>query len=336
MPAKASKVRFMTMGRGKVHVVTNKREDDKHSKCPSVKKGHVEGRWGRKTGISPDAALALDACVKCNTHEVAEAERRARMTPAQKRAESRAKANETRDRLKPKGNRPKRSPKGEDRSTRPSGGGMKRRGPKGTGDLNGKMKDKVEFHLEHAKKHGWRGKAWESGTNEWTCEVNRDGETLKIIYRDGRIVWARVVLKSGVEVRLRNSSKWLRHCEGKSGVKSDYEPKQQRGKRAAKQQVINDKAPRKLPFNLEVDDHDTIIESLLGKRITWRNSLSQTLETAVVPGRSRNCRIRVHPKSERMMISFYESQGLTKDGDQVRELLGGERTVYLDKILKAR
>lgn len=319
-------IKFMGRSGGVVHVVTTKREDLKHSKCPSLKKGHENDGWKGK-GLSPEAALDLKGCARCDTHVVAEAERKARMTPAQKRAESKANARDTMDKFNVDKNKAaaKKAKKVKDPGER------KRRGPK-QGDATERMKANVEEHAAIAGKVGWTTKAWESGTNEWTCEAVRSGETLKLIYRDGRTVWARVVLASGVEVRLRNSSNWRKHAEGKSGIKKDYAPRQNVGKKANKTHTLDDHAPRNLPFNLESDDHDTIIESMVGKTITWRRSIDNKLDTATLPQRTRNCRMQVHPKSGRAMISFHEHQGANEHG----EMLGGERTVYLDKILKAR
>lgn len=324
MPAKASKIRFMPT-KTKVHVVTTPGNDKKHSKCRIVKFNHdmpvASGGWGRRPGISPDAALEMDECKLCGTHAVAEAERKARMTPAQKRAEAKLRAQDTQEKMRPKPLKGKKH-----KTDKPAA----RRGPRG-GDVNDRMKALVEEHAEYATKLGWASKAWNSGANEWTAEASKDGDTLKLIYRDGRKVWARVVLSNGVEVRLRSTGNWKLFAAGQYKVNRDHQPRQT-GKKAAKSEVIKDDVRSKLPFNLETDDEDTIIESLVGKRITWRNSISDTLDTAKVPTRARNCRIRLHPKSERLMISFFESQGMSEHG----EMLGGERTVYLDKILKAR
>lgn len=319
MAAKPTNIKFMKRGAGAVHIITTKREDLKTSKCPQVKKGHEDSVWKGK-GISPEAALALKGCSKCNTHDMAEVERRARMTPAEKRAESRAKAAETRDHLSK--SKPKQKAKG-------------RRKPAGQRvDVNEKMKANCDEHAEFAKKHGWKPKVINSDTNEWRVEAKRDGELLRIIWRDGRTIHSRVTLESGVEVRLRNSANWRKHASGESKIAKDYVPRQV-GKKAAKREVIDDDvaAVNKLPFDPVDDDDDTIIESLVGKRITWRNSVTKSLMNAKVPTRSRNVRITVHPKSERRIVSFYESQGFHKDHG---EMLGGERSVYLDKILKVR
>lgn len=316
----------MTTKTGRVHVVTTPGSDRKGSNCPVVKKNHsmpvATGGWGKRKGISPEAALEMLDCAKCRTHDVALQMIESSKTPAQKRADAKAKSDATMDKLALTSKGIKRV------KAKKAAEPKQRRGPKG-GDPTAKMKANVEEHAKLAEEHGWTAKAWESGTNEWTCEATRNGETLKLIYRDGRTVWSRVVLGSGVEVRLRNSSNWRKHAMGESKIKPTYTPRGSAGKKAAKSEVIDDKAPRKLPFSLE-DDPDTIIESLLTRRITWRNTISKQLETAIVPQRSRNCRITVHPKSGRMMLSFFASQGEGKDG----EMLGGERTVYLDKILK--
>lgn len=324
MMAAKPNIKFMARGGGAVHVVTTKREDVKHSKCPQVKKGHEDGVW-RGKGLSPEAALDLKSCSRCVTHEVAAVERKSRMTPAQKRAESRQKSDETRSKIA-KGSKKDKPAKEK--------AAPKRRGPKG-GDATEKMKANVEEHAALAKEHGWKVKVGETDTNEWTCEATRNGETLKLIYRDGRTVWSRVVLASGVEVRLRNSSNWRKHATGEAAVKADYSPRARQGKKATKAQTIDDSAPRQLPFSLE-DDDDTIIESLMGKTIVWRNSVSNKLDTSTLPHRGRNIRVTTHPKSDRRMVSFHEYQGQTKRGDEMVEQLGGERTVYLDKILKAR
>lgn len=322
MAAKPS-IKFMGVKGGAIHVITTKREDMKVSKCPQVKKGHTGPGWRGKS-LSPEAALALKGCARCNTHEVAEAERKASMTPAQKAAETKRRRDETIQKMSPakKGSKPKKE-KAE----------PKRRGPRG-GEKDARMEENAKEHATFAEQNGWRAKVDNSGVHEWTTTATRDGETLKIIWRDGRVMFSRVVLGSGVEVRLRNSANWKKHASGKSGIKANYVPKGGRGKKAARQDSGEEDsiASRGLPFNLETDDGDTIIEALVGRTITWRRTIDNRLDSAVVPQRSRNCRMKAHPKSGRLMISFYESQGQSEHG----ELLGGERTVFVDKIIRVK
>lgn len=320
-------VKFMGVKGGAIHVITTKREDMKHSKCATVKKGHTGPGWRGKS-LSPEAALELKGCARCNTHEVAEAERKARMTPAQKAAETRRKRDETIQKISDA-----QKSKGKKQPKEKSDKAPKRRGPKG-GDKDARMEENAKEHAVFAEKHGWKVSVENSAVHEWTTTAKRNGETLRIIWRDGRTVFSRVVLASGVEVRLRNSANWHKHAEGKSGIKPNHAPKNQRGKKAAKQESGEDDniATRDLPFNIETDDPDTIIESLVGKTITWRRTIDNRLDSAKVPQRSRNCRMKEHPKSGRLMISFYESQGQGEAG----EMLGGERTVFVDKIIRAK
>lgn len=316
MAAKPINVRFMSTKTGKVHVVQTKTKDVKESKCPVVKKGHDEGAWGRKKGVSPDAALSMDECSRCATHTVAKMTMESSKTPEQKKAERKE---QTKDTIRKLGKATK-----EKASKEP-----KRRGPKQSKPET--MKEKAEEHAKFAEQNGWRANAGQTATNEWTVTATKGKETLKIIWQDGRTIWSRVVLANGVEVKLRNSANWRKHAAGQSKIKSDYQPRERGGKKALKQQVIDDDAPRKLPFNID-DDDDDIIKALGGRQITWRLSLSRALDSASVPRRSRNVRITQHPKSGRKMISFHEFHG---DGEH-GELLGPERTVYLDKILKVR
>jgi len=323
-------VRFMTTKTGRVHVVTTPGNDRKNSKCGVVKANHgmpvATGGWGKRKGVSPEAALELLDCQKCDSHAVAFKAIEESKTPAQKRAEAKEKAQATREAMvanKPRGRKHK-------------GGGISpARKARLESGPEARMERNVKEHLAFAEDKGWIGKAWESGTMEWTCEVERNGETLRLIYRDGRTVYSRVILASGVEVRLRNSANWKRHAEGTGKVKPGYQPKQRRtGKKAGKAEVVDDvDAIGRLPFSLEEDD-DTVIESLLGKQITWRMTNSpKQLDTARVPLRGRNCRITTHPQTGRRILSFYEFQGYDKERET--QMLGGERSVYLDKILRA-
>lgn len=322
-------IKFMGVKGGAIHVITTKREDMEHSKCVTVKKGHTGPGWRGKS-LSPEAALDLKGCIRCDTHAVAEVERKARMTPAQKAAETRRKRDETiqkiTDASKPKGKGKKHSDKDG------SGKNPKRRGPRG-GEKDQRMQENAEEHAAFAKALGWRTTAESTAVHEWTTVAKRDGETLKIIWRDGRVMFSRVVLASGVEVRLRNSANWKKHASGKSGIKPTHVPKGGRGKKAAKVETGEDDltTAKDLPFNIETDDPETIIESLLGKQITWRRATDNRLDSSRVPQRSRNCRMTVHPKSGRLMISFYESQGQGEAG----EVIGGERSVFVDKIIRA-
>lgn len=89
------KVKFLATKTGKVHVVTTKARDAKESACSVVKQGHTKGQWKGKRSLSPDAALALDDCIKCHSHNVAHREKHAQKPPAQKRAEATAKRDES-------------------------------------------------------------------------------------------------------------------------------------------------------------------------------------------------------------------------------------------------
>jgi len=321
MAAKPNNVRFMPTSTGKVHVVSTKTDDVKNSACTVVKKGHTEGRWGRKKGLSPEAAVGMDPCAKCDTHGVAKLMLKKLETPAERKANAKAKAQETMDKLKGSTNGHK--PKGKKEP--------KRRGPKQSKPET--MEAKAREHAELAKQHGWAASVEQTGSNEWTCEATKGKETLRLVYADGRTTWSRVTLANGVEVRLRNSSNWRKYATGQSKIKGDYQPRARGGKKAAKREVIEDDAPRKLPFTMD-DEDDAIIDSLKGRQITWRVTMTKMLDAARVPIKSRNVRVSAHPKSGRRMISFHELHAA--ETQERVELLGPERTVYLDKILKVK
>lgn len=93
--AKAPTPRFTTIGKGKfVHVIYTEAYDRKHSQCMTVRKNMVAGKidYSKKhKGLSPEAALSIDQCSQCATHEVAKA-----MLPAEsKRAAAKDKRDET-------------------------------------------------------------------------------------------------------------------------------------------------------------------------------------------------------------------------------------------------
>lgn len=331
MAAKPVNIRFLATRTGTCHVVTTKVNDTRNSKCPVVKKGHTEDKWGRDKGVSPDAALELKPCVKCETHGVAEVERRARMTPAEKRAETRAKSDATRRKLgkvkEPKPTKPKRK-------------GGQRRGSNFTRKDPEQMKDRAKEHLELAKQYGWKGNVTDTESGGAMVETKKGGELLRLIYEDGRIVHSRVTLKSGVEVKLRNSANWRKHAMGEGKVKSDYQPRGvtkksdkavDRERSPEEKDQADTELSRSLPFTIDEEDL-IIIDHLKGKMVTWRNGLGGNLEHARIPGRSRNVRITQHPKSGRRMISFHELHGESEHG----EVLGAERTVYIDKILRVK
>lgn len=93
--AKEPAPRFTVIGRGKyVHVIRSEAWDRKHSQCQTVRKNLVAGKidYGKKhKGLSPEAALSIDQCPSCATHEVAKT-----MLPAEsKRAAAMDKRDET-------------------------------------------------------------------------------------------------------------------------------------------------------------------------------------------------------------------------------------------------
>jgi hypothetical protein len=319
----STKVRFMPTKTGRVHIVTTPGADRKNSKCPVVKNGHGAGGWGRKAGVSPEAALACLDCIKCDSHAVAQATIEASKTPAQKRAEAKEKSDATRMRLTSKGikqAKPKRQPKAP----------AARRTRAGVDQMDA-MVEKATMHLELAKDNGWKGSLFKEPT-QVKVEVTKSNDLLRLIYADGKIIHSRVTT-NGTEIKLRNSANWIRVAKGEMKPKGNPVSRRSGKKQAKEEAEVIDKrgGDRKLPFIIDQDD-DVIIKALAGLMITWRNTISGNLESARVPVRSRNVRISVHPKSGDKMISFHELQGTGEHG----ELLGGERNVLIKRILRAK
>lgn len=321
-------VRFLPTSTGKVHVVTTKANDLKTSGCVTVKRGWTEGKWGRKRGVSAEAAQHMDKCSKCDVAKWAQLAINDNMTAAQKRAAAKAKADETRERLADR--KQGRKPKPKARAAAPG-----RRGPRGSDPARGK--EQAQEHLEYAKKHGWSVKLVEED-GEFIVIAKQDRQTARLVYRGGKVVFSRVAFTNGREVKLRNSANWRKQISLPVNKRPGQENVQARGnsKKSVRRAAERNEAARGedgqnvLPFDPVEDDASTIIEALAGNTIVWRNGLTTKLDTAKVPIKSRNSRVTSHPATGRRIINFHEVMGESERG----EVLGGERSVYLDKIIE--
>lgn len=264
--------------------------------CSVVTKAMSSGQWKGKRSLKPEQVKEFTDCKTCGSHKLARQQAKQQGKPVDKQQ-------------------------------------GKRRGPKRNDPNRGETLAKE--HAAFAKKHGWGATSKQTATTEWTAYANdkHTKQQARIIYLDGRCVLARVVLEDGREVRLYNSKNWKRQIElapdkrpGRDGHGTTVRGTSVKSKKAVKNGKVKDVDLAKLlPFDPAKASDEAVLESVVGKSVVWRNGMSGGVESAVVPVRSRNSRITTHPKSGRRMLSFYEQAG---------RHLAGERTVYVDKILK--
>lgn len=313
----AMPIRFLSTKSGTVHVVGQ-------GNCPVVNKAIKDGSWKGRRSLSPEAALDLTECKKCETHRWAKDVRRASMTPAQKRAETKAIADETRERLAAGQKKQKRAAKRE----------PKRRGPRLPSGESGKAK--AEDCLKVAKENGWKTSVEEDG-NQITVTAKKDGQTLKIVYLNAKVTFSRVTFSNGNEVKLRNAANWKKQAslppEERPATQRTVQKSRGTTKRAIKRgdegAERDEQATLGRPFLMD-DPDPVVIEAVAGHKIVWRNGVSQRLDSAEVPGKERNLRLYIHPKSNRRILQFAE---VVYDDRKIPGY-GAERSVYLDKILR--
>lgn len=347
------KEKFTMIGKGKVvHVVRTKAADLKQgadgAQCPTVRKAWVAGDIKPSAkGLSPEAALALDECSRCHTHDVASAMSKASETPEEKRA----KAKDKRDEVLARAKGGKSKPKPKDKPVKAAKGkkekapkekpepSMTKSGPRSTG--SGET-DKANQLIEFAKEHGWKTSLDKDGSH-WRVTAKRGAETINVWYIDGKYDVARhaEVVVGAWSGKLRGAHQARRQMAAEGRDRPHPEPGKGRSgprKKADEEVVPENESPedarRRVPFAMD-DDAVAIIDAIKGKVIKWRNGVSGVIEEATLPdkvkGKKRDLiTITEHPKTKKRILDFVSVAGMSENGPAY----GPERAVALEKIIR--
>lgn len=348
------KEKFTIIGKGKVvHVVRTKAADLKAgvdgSQCPTVRKAWVAGNIKGK-GLSPEAAMSLDECSRCHTHDVAKAVSLMNESPEEKRAKAAEKRDEVMARAK--GAKPKPKPKDKPvKATKakaekapkepkePKAPSMTKSGPRSTG--SGEM-DKANQLVAFAKEHGWKTTLEKDGQH-WRVTAVRGAETINVWYIDGKYDVARhaEVVVGNWSGKLRGAHQARRQMANEGRDRPHPEPGKGRSgprKKTDDEPVPADESPedarRRVPFSID-DDALTIIDAIKGKAIRWRNGTTKQIEEATLPDKANGKKRPViqivdHPKGHTRILEFLSVEGMTEDGP----IYGPQRFVALDKITR--
>jgi hypothetical protein len=359
-PTINDKTRFMFIGKGKVvHVVNTKAIDLKRgtnggSQCMSVRKAQVAGNIkprNKDKGLSPEAALALDGCSSCYTHEMART-----LLPDTTKADRRAARDEVLDRAKPS-KKVKGKVKGKDSS--PKDEKSPKRAPTktkaGTRSVGGSSKDKAEDLAVFMREHGWKVKVdtptkQPDGStlvnpNRATVEAKQAGAVILCHFIDGKYDvenQASITVGSWTGT-LRGAHSVRRQADSSLDDRDRPHPKPGVGRsgprrKAAEDEVPEDESPedarRRVPFLLD-DDDAVVLDAVMGKVIRWRNGVSKSVDEALVPAevgtnKRPNVSVLTHPKTGRRILDFFEVAEIGERGP----VFGPERVVALDKILR--
>lgn len=348
------KPKFTVLGKSKfVHVVRSKAHDLKAaakggSGCQQVRKYTVAGKVNYKGGLSPSAALALDDCPQCHTHEVATAllpkptkedRRQARDdTMAKIAAEQKTDGQRKRD-AKKAGKTAKAAKPKKERKAKVAK--VSKSGPRSVG---GDSQSKADALAEFAKEHGWKTKV-EDAKPGLVLIATRGEETIRCFFVDGKYDTTRHASVSvgdwsgklrgvhGCRNQMAGEGRDRPHPKpgvGRSG------PRKGKGKEVdvAPEDESPEDAKRRVPFNVD-DDAVVIIDAIKGRTIKWRNGTTNAVEEAWLPGEAKGKKrdkieITDHPKSGRRILRFFTVVGVTEHG----ESYGPERSVFIDKIIR--
>jgi hypothetical protein len=346
--------KFMLIGKaGKVvHVVTTKANDLKQggrgSECQQVRKAWVAGKIDPKhKGMSPDAALALDCCTRCETAGVAKS-----MIKPDK-AERAAKRDEVLERAKgkpAKKSKPAKMAKGkESKADKPK---AERKEPKPTKAKSGfrsvgsSSDAKAEALRAFCADNGWAATLGKDDTTGHVVVIAHQGTTIiNAFFIDGKYDVARHAFISvgSWKGTLRGAHAVRRQVDSSLDDRDRPHPKPGVGRSAprakAKDEVVpEDESPedaaKRVPFLMD-DDDDTVLAALLGKTIRWRNGVSGNVEEARIPvkangGKRAKVTLSVHPKSGKRILDFISVDSIGEHG----EVYGPERAVRLDRIIR--
>lgn len=339
MSKAAPKPKFVMLGKSKfVHVARTKAADLKvkgGSGCPQVRKYQVSNQVPKK-GISPEAASALEPCELCDTTAVINA-----MLPAEYKAEARkAKKDEVLDKFRPEPKKAKAAKaskaKAEPKAVAPKATMV---GVRSTGSGE---RTKAEQLVVFATEHGWSA-AIVNGEPGLLVEAKHDGQLIHCWFVDGKYDEARPaqLIVGDWTGKLRGVHMCRRQMAGEGRAKPYTEPGKGRSgprKKDADIVVPADESPedarRRVPFALD-DDDATIIAAIKGKTIKWRNTMSNSMESAWLPADDRGKKtpklyIQVHPTTRERMVTFLEVMSVGEHG----ETYGPTRTVRLNKIAR--
>jgi hypothetical protein len=355
--AKTPKPRFVVLGKSKfVHVVHTELYDKKHSGCQQVRKMTVAGKVPAG-GMSPEAASALDPCPNCDAAEVI-----ASLMPVEdKRAAAKAKTKETLDKIRDESltaaqrkakqkkaakSKPSKPTKAKSTEDKPKKASMTKSGPRSTvSGVEDAAKAKAELLAEFGEQHGWSSVLEkDKDTGHWVLTSKKAGQPgeIKTYFIDGKYDVGRhaEIVVGAWSGKLRGAHAVRRQMSMEGRDRPHPEPgKGRSGPRATKSKDVEEDVPedespedarKRVPFLLD-DDAAEVIEAIAGKTIRWRNGLTNGVIEARVPSKSKRTKIDVHPKTGKRMLDFIEVVEVDASG---REVLGPERTVYLDKIVR--
>lgn len=340
--------RFVMFGKGKVvHVIHTKAYDLKNGQCPTVRKNIVAGNVDYKKshkGLSPEATLALPTCTNCGTEVVAQ-----RLIPEEtKRAARKDKRDEVMDRAKAskpksKSSKVKESKPKPDRKPTKAMAGFRSTGSGYEDKTQGKAEELAQF----ARDNGWSAKATEDKPR-WRVNATKGNQTIVVWFLDGKFDLS---FEGYLEVgnwrgKLRAAHAVRRQIDMALDDRMRPHPHPGAGRSVARSRkadiVPEDESPedaaKRVPFSVD-DDPIVIVDMLLGKRIQWRNGVSNTVEEAVVPsevrGKGKHCKrdkvtLTEHPKTGKRMLDFLVVDSANEDG----EVYGPERVVALEKIIR--
>lgn len=345
------KPKFHLLGKSKfVHTVYTNAYDVKKSQCQQVRKYVVAGKVDYKsTGISADAALALDSCEACATHEVI----KQAQSPEEKRAKRKADANDLLEKIrdeqpgrkKAKGKPAKADKPVKEKVAKVAKPTTTKSGMRSVGsNADSKARALADFMTEN----GW---STTIGKDEATGHVVVAGtngdQNINAFFIDGKYDVSRhaVIAVGAWSGTLRGAHAVRRQVDTSLDDRDRPHPAPGKGRKGPRKKVdaepdepVEGESPedarRRVPFSL--DDPDVfIIDTIKGHTIRWRNGVSGNVEEATVPGSIGKGKrplitVNAHPKTGRRILDFIQVIAVNENG----EVYGPERAVYLDKIVR--
>jgi hypothetical protein len=344
MAKAAPKPKFTILGKSQyVHVTRTKAWDLKNSQCQQVRKYQVADNVPKK-GMSPEAASALEPCLRCDTSAVIK-----EVMPVTE-ADRKAKKDELLDKFRPvdhkkRGRNNTRELKAKTRKSEQGDKAPKEpRAPKatmvGVRSTGSGERDKAEALLAFAEQSGWGGYI-QDGDPGLLVVLKNGEEVIHCWFVDGKYDEARPAqLHVGSWTgKLRGVHMCRRQMAGEGRARPYPNPGQGRSgpRRKDEDDLPQDKespvdARRRVPFSVD-DDDLVIIDAIKGKTIKWRNMMSNTIDSAWLPAEAKGKKtdkifIREHPKTKERMVTFLQVMAIGEHG----EVYGPTRTVLLNKI----
>lgn len=145
---------------------------------------------------------------------------------------------------------------------------------------------KVQRLIESGKEYGYTATVENPSSNVAVVTLRKDDEEIVATFADGKLDRSNrpYILVAGRQVLLKGASGVIRQMAGEGSVRKDL-PKRERKRKADREEGEGPVRRVRLPFNVEEDHDEAILDAVAGRKIQWRIGLSGAIDEARIKPR---------------------------------------------------